>query len=184
VIPLSGPQAFQTIGLIPTAYDPTDVVFSADGSWMYIINGKSDTGPNPGYGFGNFGLIKYITPPGGPFPGGNAAESAKLNANNQYQFQLERASLVSAPVPGTDDLVDLTSLVAANNGYKIEPSESDKEVMSFLRSKIKHIIYVVKENRIFDQILGDLGNGSNGEPSLTLFGELVTPSFHRKRETS
>ena len=78
VIPLSGPFAFRTIGLIPTAYDPTDVAFSADGSWMYIINGKSDTGPNPGYGYGNFAFIQYITPPGGPFPGGNAAESAKL----------------------------------------------------------------------------------------------------------
>jgi hypothetical protein len=37
----------------------------------------------------------------------------------------------------------------------------------------------VKENRTFDQILGDLGNGSNGDPSLALFGEPVTPSFHR-----
>jgi DNA-binding beta-propeller fold protein YncE len=174
VIPLSGPLAFSTIGLMPTAYDPTDVAFSADGGWMYIINGKSDTGPNPGYGYGNLAFVQYIT-----FPGGNAAESAKLRANNQYQFQLEHASLVSAQVPGADALWDLTSQVAANNGYSPMPSESDKEVMNFLHSKIKHIIYVVKENRTFDQILGDLGNGSSGDPSLTLFGELATPSFHR-----
>jgi len=81
VIPLSGPQAFKTIGLIPTAYDPTDVAFSADGSWMYIINGKSDTGPNPGYGFGTCAFIQFIT-----FLGGNLAESNKLNSNNEYQF--------------------------------------------------------------------------------------------------
>ena len=37
----------------------------------------------------------------------------------------------------------------------------------------------MKENRTFDQILGDLHNGSNGDPSLALFGEGVTPSFHR-----
>jgi YVTN family beta-propeller protein len=174
VIPLSGPHAFKTIGLIPTAYDPTDVAFSADGSWMYIINGKSDTGPNPGYGFGNLRLIQFIT-----FPGGNLAESNKLNSNNQYQFQLEHASLVSAQVPESDDLWDLTSQVAANNGYLAKHSDKDAEAMEFLHSKIKHIIYVVKENRTFDQILGDLGNGSNGDPSLTLFGEAVTPSFHR-----
>jgi len=48
VIPLSGHHAFKTAGLLPTAYDPTDVAFSPDGNWMYIINGKSDTGPNPG----------------------------------------------------------------------------------------------------------------------------------------
>jgi YVTN family beta-propeller protein len=178
-IPLSGPGALKTAGLIPTAYDPTDVAFSLDGSWMYIINGKSDTGPNPGYGFGNFANITLITPPGGPFPGGNAAESAKLRSNNQYQFQLEHSSLVSAEVPDTDDLGDLTARVAANNGYKHESSGQDDKVMDFLHSKIKHVIYIVKENRTFDQILGDLGNGSNGEPSLTLFGKLVTPSFHR-----
>ena len=178
VIPLTGAHAYQTVGLLPTAYDPTDIAFSADGSWMYIINGKSITGPNPGYGYGNFAFIKYITPPGGPFPGGNAAESAKLNANNEYQFQLEHASLVSARVPASDSLSDLTSQVAANNGYGVAPSEADTQVMDFLHSKIKHIIYIVKENRTFDQILGDLGNGSNGEPSLALFGQGVTPSFH------
>jgi YVTN family beta-propeller protein len=177
VIPLTGPQAFSTVGLIPTAYDPTDVAFSPDGSWMYIINGKSDTGPNPGYGYGNFAFIQYIIPPGGPFPGGNAAESARLRANNQYQFQLEHASLVSARVPNSDSLSDLTSKVAANNGYLVD-NERGQEVMRFLRGKIKHVIYVVKENRTFDQILGDLNNGSNGDPSLALFGQFVTPSFH------
>src|SRR5262249_7182168 len=61
VIPLSGPHAFKTVGLLPTAYDPTDVAFSSDGSWMYITNGKSDTGPNPGYGYGNMAAIVFKT---------------------------------------------------------------------------------------------------------------------------
>jgi len=173
VIPLSGPNALTTTGLIPTAYDPTDIAFSADGSWMYIVNGKSDQGPNPGYGFGNLALIKYLT-----YPGGNLAEYNKLKANNQYQFQLEHATLVSAQVPGSGDLTGLTSAVAANNAYSVTPPATDAQVMSFLHSKIQHIIYVVKENRTFDQILGDLGNGSNGDPTLTLFGKRVTPSFH------
>ena len=173
VIPLTGANALTTTGLIPTAYDPTDIAFSADGSWMYIVNGKSDQGPNPGYGYGNLALIKYFT-----YPGGNVAESNKLNANNEYQFQLEHATLVSAQVPSSGDLASLTSAVAANNAYSVTPPASDAQVMSFLHSKIKHIIYVVKENRTFDQILGDLGNGSNGDSSLTLFGKRVTPSFH------
>ena len=173
VIPLSGTAAFTTAGLIPTAYDPTDISFSADGAWMYIVNGKSGTGPNSGYGFGNLALVKNLT-----FPGGNAAQSAKLRANNQYQFQLEHATLVSAQVPETGDLGRLTSHVAANNGYSVKPPATDAAIMSFLHSKIKHVIYIVKENRTFDQVLGDLGNGSNGDPSLTLFGKLVTPSLH------
>jgi YVTN family beta-propeller protein len=173
VIPLKGAAALTTTGLIPTAYDPTDIAFSNNGQYMYIVNGKSDQGPNPGYGYGNLAAIQFLT-----FPGGNAAESAKLTANNEYQFQLEHATLVSAKVPDAGDLAGLTSQVAANNAYSVTPPASDGEVMSFLRSKIKHIIYVVKENRTFDQILGDLGNGSNGDPTLALFGKLVTPSFH------
>jgi hypothetical protein len=192
VIPLTGPAAFTTTGLIPTAYDPTDIAFSGgsdngnsndqgdkndqgdgNGDWMYIVNGKSDTGPNPGYGYGNLAFIQFVT-----FPGGNAEESAKLTANNQYQFQLEHATLVSAQVPKDGDLTALTAQVSENNAYSVELPASDAQVMQFLHSKIKHIIYVVKENRTFDQILGDLGNGSNGDPTLTLFGNLVTPSFH------
>jgi hypothetical protein len=45
------------------------------------------------------------------------------------------------------------------------------------KSPIEHVIYVVKENRTFDQVLGDLGRG-NGDPSLCLFGEDVTPNHH------
>jgi len=50
--------------------------------------------------------------------------------------------------------------------------------MNFLRARIRHVIYVVKENRTFDQILGDLGNGSNGDPTLTMYGKATTPNFH------
>ena len=51
--------------------------------------------------------------------------------------------------------------------------------MNFLSGKIKHIVYIVKENRTFDQILGDLSNGANGNPSLTQFGKAFTPNFHQ-----
>jgi DNA-binding beta-propeller fold protein YncE len=55
VIPLRGENAYRVTGLIPTAYEPHDVTLSADGSWMYIINGKSITGPTP--------AISPATPP-------------------------------------------------------------------------------------------------------------------------
>ena len=173
VIPLTGKLANKVVGLIPTAYEPHDVTFSADGSWMYIVNGKSATGPNPGHLYGNTALLTSIT-----YPGGNVAAAAAARASNQYQFQLERASLVSAPVPNWFDLPALTAKVAQNNFYSAEAVEDDREVMHFLRKRIKHIIYIVKENRTFDQILGDLGNGSNGDPGLTQFGKGITPNFH------
>jgi YVTN family beta-propeller protein len=173
VIPLTGRFANKVAGLIPTAYEPHDVTFSADGSWMYIINGKNVTGPNPGHLYGNTQLLTSIT-----YPGGNAAAAAAARASNQYQFQLERASLVSAPVPNWFDLPVLTAKVAQNNFYSADPVEHDEEVMHFLRKHIKHVIYIVKENRTFDQMLGDLTNGANVDPSLTQFGAAITPNFH------
>ncbi len=173
VIPTSGELAHRVIGLIPTAYDPHDVTFSADGKWMYVVNGKSDQGPNPGHLSAATALITNVA-----YPGGSAAAAVAAAASNEYQFQLERASLVSAPVPGWNELPGLTGLVARNDHYVGERRDRDEETMEFLRHHIKHVIYVIKENRTFDQILGDLGNGSNGDASLTQFGAAITPNFH------
>jgi len=172
VIPLQGDHAFRVIGLIPTAYEPHDVAFSADGTWMYVVNGKSVTGPNPKYRYSQTARLTSS-----PTLGGKAA-SATAKSANQYQFQLERASLVAAPVPKPEELEPLTRAVAANNFYDSDRRE-DRKVMEQLRQRIKHVIYIVKENRSFDQILGDLRNGSNGDPSLTQFPEPLTPNFHR-----
>ena len=152
VIGLRGENAYKVQGLIPTAYAPKDITLSADGAQMYIINGKSNTGPNPQYA-----------------PGGNSA---------QYQFGLEKASLVSAPVPSSRVLDGLTTQVAENNHYTVNQSERELQTMKFLHDHIRHVIYVVKENRTYDQILGDLNNGSNGDSSLTMYGKSITPNFH------
>jgi DNA-binding beta-propeller fold protein YncE len=155
VIALAGEDAYTVKGMIPTAYAPKDIAFSADGSQMYIINGLAKTGPNAGY---------------------RSQEPSVLP--NQYQFALEQASLVTAPVPARHALEELTEQVAKNNLYSVPVPERDIRVMDFLRDKIKHVIYIVRENRTFDQILGDLNNGSNGDPSLTQFGAAVTPNNH------
>ena len=139
---------------------------------MYVVNGKSVTGPNPKHRASQTARITSS-----PTLGGKAASVAAKSAN-QYQFQLERASLIAAPVPNPDQLEQLTRAVAANNFYDAERAE-DQKAMQELRQRIKHVIYIVKENRTFDQMLGDLGNGSNGDASLTQFPEAFTPDFHR-----
>jgi hypothetical protein len=82
-------------------------------------------------------------------------------------------------VPDRHDLDKLTTQVARNNFYTTETSERDERVMRFLNKRIKHVIYVVKENRTFDQVLGDLTNGANVDPSLVQFGEALTPNNHK-----
>ncbi|MCB1740101.1 MAG: bifunctional YncE family protein/alkaline phosphatase family protein [Gammaproteobacteria bacterium] len=197
VIPLRGRRANKVVGLIPTAYAPRDISFSADGTWMYIINGKSNTGPNRGHLTGYTGSITSSTYPdanidAAPVPvasyplgdacdekcqNDNAAARELVRGTNDYQFQLEKSSLVSAPVPRNWMLERLTQQVAENNHYN--NADDTYPVMEFLRRKIKHVIYVVKENRTFDQVLGDLDNGSNGDPDLTIFGKAITPNLHR-----
>src|SRR5262249_49322093 len=78
VIPLKGHKAHEVDGLIPTAYEPHDITFSADGSWMYIVNGKSVTGPNPGHLASATASITSIV-----YPGGNAAAAAAARASNE-----------------------------------------------------------------------------------------------------
>ena len=172
VIPLESNHS-HVVGLIPTAYAPKDISFSHDGRWMYIINGKSMTGPNPGHLYGHTSLITSHI-----YPEGNAAAASAAKASNQYQFQLERSSLISAPVPSRMEMLPLTWQVGRNNFYNSHHVKEDR-VMAFLHRKIKHVIYIVKENRTFDQILGDLNNGSNADPSLAIFGKAITPNFHR-----
>jgi len=92
---------------------------------------------------------------------------------------LLKSSLVSAQVPGAADLPQLTAQVEANNFYTATPNPNDAAVMSFLHQHIQHIIYIIKENRTFDQVLGDLTNGANADPALTVFGKRITPNLHR-----
>lgn len=151
VIPLAGPAPHQVSGLLPTGWYPNSVSVSSDGSTLYVANGKSDPGSNPAY------------------------ETSGL----QYVLQLEGGTLLTLPVPTSPDTqASLTAQVAQNNGYSVPVNSSDAAIMSALHGKIQHVIYIIKENRTFDQILGDLGNGSNGDPSLTMYGKRVTPNLH------
>jgi DNA-binding beta-propeller fold protein YncE len=163
VIALDGP-APRTIGLIPTGWYPSDVAIA--GGKLLILNGKSPAGPNPHHCSGS---------------AQDAAKRAACRAGNDYVEQLEKASLLTLPLPNDADLDSLTRQVAANNSYAIRESAEDKAMMAELRRRIKHVIYIIKENRTYDQVLGDLGRG-NGDSSLTEFGRDLTPNHHALAE--
>jgi DNA-binding beta-propeller fold protein YncE len=149
VVDISGVQPVVT-GLIPTGWQPTSVSISPDGKQLYVVNAKSNTGPNPLY--------------------------PTTSANN-YDWQLTKAGFLTMPVPSAADLLQLTSMVAGNNGFNLQLNATDAETMSFLRNHIQHVIYIVKENRTYDQILGDLPIG-NGDKKLAMYGAALTPNFH------
>lgn len=151
------------VGLIPTGWYPSDVRTSADGKMLYVSNAKTMPGPNPGLCNGK-APCKVTDSPVTPEP-------------NQYIENLIGSALLSLPVPNTEYMNLLTQQVAVNNGFGSLPSVQDAQIMDTLRSNIKHVIYVVKENRTYDQVLGDLGKG-NGDPNLAEFPYTTTPNQH------
>ena len=154
----------QVIGLLPTGYYPNSVAVS--NGWMYVVNEKSDTPPNPGNCTSSVGSIQ---------PPPSYLSSCSQNA---YILQLSGGGLLAAPIPTTTVAQNLLTLtVAADDNFIHLPNLLEKTTMSALHGLIKHVIYIVKENRTYDQILGDLGEG-NGDPSLTEFGQAITPNFH------
>jgi hypothetical protein len=74
-------------------------------------------------------------------------------------------------------LATLTAQTAANNRFSSTESDSDAAIMAQVRQAIQHVIFIIKENRTYDQILGDLEIG-DGYPYLTEFGQMYTPNQH------
>jgi len=150
----------RVIGRIPTGWYPTGVSVSNDGRHLYIVNEKSVPGPNPGNADGQ-----------------NTAAGLATNTTfrNEYTWALQKAGLLVVPTPDASTLGYLSRLVDDNNGfYNRHPSA----MMSYLHRRIDHVIYIVKENRTYDQVLGDL-RGANGAPALTLFPQPISPNHHK-----
>jgi DNA-binding beta-propeller fold protein YncE len=161
VADVSGPKS-RVLGFVPTGWYPTAARVLPDGR-VFVLNGKgSRSFPNPN----------------GPQPGRAPAVSHQGIPNPGYVGNLQTGS--ASVFAG--DLID-TATVLANSPFRarfVEQPVVNNAVVPAPpgKSPIEHVIYIVKENRTYDQVLGDLGIG-NGDPSLTLFPESSTPN-HRK----
>jgi len=160
VVQLGPPKQSRVRGLIPTGWYPNSVSFSNDGKFMYVVNDKSPTGANPEH-----------------CQGLTLAQSAQCGGSNEFALQLIKAGLQSFPTPTETQLSSLTQQVATNNNFGRQPTTQLADMMAFLHAHINHVIYIIKENRTYDQVLGDLAVG-NGDPNLTEFGSELTPNQH------
>jgi DNA-binding beta-propeller fold protein YncE len=167
VVALTGTdQNDQVAGLIPTGWYPNSVSFSPDGKWAHVVNGKSPTGADPNwcYGYG---------PPGYP----------SCETVNEWNPQMTKAGLQSFPTANLgSQLPALTAQVLTNNRFSTTESADDLAVMKAVRQGIQHVIFILKENRTYDQVLGDLPVG-NGDPSLVQWGSAITPNQHNLAQT-
>jgi DNA-binding beta-propeller fold protein YncE len=151
-------------GMVPTGWYPSAVTASLDGRRVFVVNRKSPPGPNP------LGCApKLAIYRGQP----NACGAA-----NQYIFQLEKAGLLQFPLPNARALAATTLQVADNLGLE-QPREraAAEAAMVAVRARIKHVVFIVKENRTYDQVLGDLDVG-NGDPRLAILGRPLSPNHH------
>ena len=152
------------VGLIPTGWYPTAVAVRPDGRRIFVVNGKSNTGPDPKTCRVNTGIDPH--------------HDDACRAANTYVWQLEKAGFLTLAPPSPAELGRLTRQVAANNRYPSAAHSGEADAMfAALRKRIHHVIYIVKENRTYDQMLGDLEVG-NGDPKLAVFPRAMTPNQH------
>jgi len=173
VFDVSHPGNSESKGFIPTGWYPTCV--RVVDSMIFVANGK---------GFSS------MANPGGPnperreekvsFQQGKTRQEEKV----QYIAGLFRGTLSMIPVPDEEQMGIYSRVVYNNTPYSktIESSPEGVEGNPVPQkpgepSPIRYVFYVIKENRTYDQVLGDIPEG-NGDTSLVLFGERITPNQH------
>jgi DNA-binding beta-propeller fold protein YncE len=163
VSPAAGDNPVQA--LIPTGWYPSAVATSASGARVFVVNRKSPPGPNPRGCAPELAI--YRGQPNG------------CDAANQYVLQLEKSGLLEFPLPEAQALAAATLQVASNIGLPGAGERATAEAwMAQIRARVKHVVFIIKENRTYDQVLGDLDVG-NGDPHLAILGQRLSPNHHR-----
>jgi YVTN family beta-propeller protein len=173
VFDVSMPGKSRSKGFIPVGWYPT--VVKTIGKKIYVANGKGFTsaanpgGPNPvteniklGFQKGDTAKQKEVEYIGGLFKGNLSI------INEPSEKQLSKYSQAVYKNTPYSKIKESISAGEKNNPIPMKIGES---------SPIKHIFYIIKENRTYDQVLGDMPEG-NGDASLCLFGEKITPNLH------
>ena len=160
-------------GFIPVGWYPTSV--KTIGQKIYVTNGKgfssfaNPLGPDPYKKNAQMGVQKGLL---------------KSTKDVQYIAGLMKGTMSIINTPSDKQLGLYSKAVYENTPYTKEKEQSSSaEIGSVIPQKvgdpsaIKYVFYIVKENRTYDQVLGDLPMG-NGDTSLCLFGEKITPNQH------
>jgi YVTN family beta-propeller protein len=166
VLNVSDPKNAKPLGFIPTGWYPTSVRYNAKDRTLYFANGKGLSsksnrgGPNPLVPRAR-NLPEYI---GELFTG---TLGVLKMPTPEVMASLTKQAYACSPL--RDKNAVAADVVEAGNPIPLKVGDA---------SPIKYVIYVIKENRTYDQVLGDMPQG-NGEPGLCLFPEAITPNHHK-----
>ena len=189
----------------PFGAQPNAVAFDKSGKKLFVCNGTQNAVAVFRFKPGESKLLGLI--PVGWFPGaivfdgrrkqidvaniksiGTTTEKAKLGRGPGFNTKQYQGSLSLVPVPAAKALADHTRTALANLRYPLlaqaalppRADQPDQPVPERAGepSVFQHVIYIIKENRTYDQVLGDAPNG-NGNADLCIFGGRVTPNQHK-----
>ena len=174
VFDVSKPGFSKSKGFIPVGWYPTNV--KVIGKKIFVSNGK---------GFRSFAN------PNGPSPTGRRH---KVNFQQGDEDEDVKTEYIAGLMKGTMSIVDQPSAWQlseySKQVYSNTPYTKEKELHAKGEagnpipmkvgdpSPIKYVFYIIKENRTYDQVLGDMPGG-NGDTSLVLFGKNITPNLHK-----
>jgi DNA-binding beta-propeller fold protein YncE len=167
VFDVSVPGQSRSLGFIPVGWYPTSVRVTPDGKSLLVANRKgvlpeaNPNGPQPGVRAESGGPVQYI----GSFIHGTLSIISLKDLSQAlpaYTAQAYRCSPLTADA-------SVAAHQPANNPIPQQPGGA---------SPIKYCIYIIKENRTYDQVFGDVTNG-NGDPKLCLFPDAATPNHHK-----
>jgi YVTN family beta-propeller protein len=160
-------------GFIPVGWYPTAV--KVIGNTIFVANGKGLTSHANPYGPDPYKIRSQL---------GFQLGLLKDSKSAQYIGGLMKGSLSIIKKPTDAQLAIYSKAVYDNTPYTkekelISGAEKGNPIPQKLgdKSPIKYVFYIVKENRTYDQVLGDVKEG-NGDPALCLFGENITPNQH------
>lgn len=186
VIDVEHPGRSFVEGFIPTGWYPTSVAVTPDGKQLLVGVGKGNqTRPNPVENANQEKLRQAI----GAKTRAEMPEGV-LHWVNLYKYPYIGTTLSGAlsivEIPDAEELAELTTTVYRNCPYSdrmlsAANAPARKTAVPTKvgeKSPIEHVLYIIKENRTYDQVFGDIKRG-NGDPSLVLFGEEVTPNHHK-----
>jgi YVTN family beta-propeller protein len=177
VIDIAVPGHSQVRGFIPTGWYPTSVAVTPDGQKLLI-----------GVGKGNQTMANSIEGAKTQQPADKDQIATRRRVPFTYIGKTLSGSLSIVPVPDEKTLAGYTETVYKNCPYSDKlltdapyPQKTAIPTKVGDPSPIKHILYIIKENRTYDQVFGDLTRG-NGDPGLVMFGRDVTPNHHKLAE--
>jgi len=183
---------------------PNALAFNPSGDTLYVANGTQNAIAVFRFRSGESRLVGLI--PVGWFPGAVAYDATrrqlvvanikgvgstrglKESQADEYNSRQYHGTLSLVPIPRAGELAALTRRVLGNYRYPLL-----KEARQLARSNqparpvpqrvgepsvFEHVVYIIKENRTYDQVLGDIPEG-NGDPSLGVFGTRITPNQHK-----